>query len=84
VIPVRFNGLPTVLNTYPQPGPALHGRTCPACDQPYTGPTTLVHIGPGPHPDDQQKARDGRWHTAAAVAVHAACAGIQDGAWATR
>lgn len=76
MIPVRHNALPSVLHTFPQPGPALHGSYCPACDEPYAGTIALVPIGPGPALKDQDKARGGRWHTAAAVAVHAACAGL--------
>lgn len=81
MIPVRADRLPDIFNTFPQPGPALAGQLCPACDQPYDGPIALIHIGPGDDLNDQQKARDGRWHTAAAVAVHAHCAGIKDQLW---
>lgn len=77
MIPVRVQGLPATLRTYPTPGPAIAGECCPACDEELTGWITLVHIGPGSDPQDQAKARAGRWHTGAAVAVHAACAGVE-------
>ena len=76
MIPVRADRLPHVISTYPCPGPAVHGP-CPACDEEIGGPIALVHIGPGDDPGDQAKARAGRWHTGAAVAVHAACAGVE-------
>lgn len=78
MIPVRVAGLPLRLRSFPDPAPALAGQSCPACDEPYDGPVTLVHIGPGSDVQDQEKARRGVWHTGAAVAVHSACAGLTD------
>lgn len=80
MIPVRAEGLPPLtLRTFAGPGDALQGSICPACDEEFmTGPVTLIHIGPGSDPEDQEKARAGRWHTGAAVAVHSACAGLTD------
>jgi len=75
MIPVRARGLPTVIRTYPSS--TIYQDDCPACDQPFGDESiATVHIGPGPNPDDQVKAREGRWHTGAAVIIHAACAGV--------
>jgi hypothetical protein len=78
LIPVRAQGLPNVLSVKSLPAQhPLAGRTCPGCGEPIVGDPSvaLVYVGPGPEEDNQRKARDGRWHTGAAVAVHAACAG---------
>ncbi|MEU1474535.1 hypothetical protein [Streptomyces sp. NPDC005760] len=55
-----------------QPDHPLFSARCPACDNPlHDQPVTLVYVGA--HPDSRKAAG---WMTAAAVAVHAACAGI--------
>jgi hypothetical protein len=78
VIPVRADRLPHVTRVYPDgTGLGRDWEDCPACDLELAGPTALVYIGPGGDPEDQAKARAGRWHTGAAVAVHAACAGVE-------
>ena len=81
MIPVRANGpLPTVVRVFDLPRAVhpLNHEPCPACDQPVDNghPVALVYVGPGPDPEDQAKARGGLWHTGAAVAVHAVCAGV--------
>lgn len=71
-------------------GPPVHGRQfgpkdeshpsvgipCPACDHEFRAGdhTTLIPIGPGADPDDQEKCRSGRWYPAIAIEVHWACA----------
>lgn len=80
MIPVRHNGPPTVTRVFDDPldpGHPLTYTLCPGCDFPLgnEAPVALVYVGPGPDPEDRQKAREGRWHTGAAVAVHALCAG---------
>lgn len=77
MIPVRVQGLPASLRTYPTCGPALAGEYCPACDEELSGPIALVLVGVRADPEDQALARAGRWHSGRAVAVHAACAGIE-------
>lgn len=80
MIPVRAQCLPTVTATRElQAGHPLVGASCPACDGRLRAGDllALVYIGPGANPEDQVKARAGRWHTGAAVAVHAACAGVE-------
>lgn len=58
----------------------LVGVPCPACDIPFDpgDRVTLVYVGPGDDPDDQQRFRAGRVHTGAAVALHPLCAGIEE------
>jgi hypothetical protein len=80
VIPVRSNGpLPTVVRVFESlsTNHPLRDWPCPACDEPLGGrDVALVYIGPGPVPSQIEKALSGRWHTGAAVAVHAYCAGV--------
>lgn len=82
MIPVRAEGLPrTATRTFDElpTGHPLRDEFCPACDEPLSEqPVALIYIGPGSDPEDQAKARAGRWHTGAAVAVHAACAGTTE------
>lgn len=54
------------------------GIPCIACDIDFQpgDQITLVYVGPGDDPDDQQKFRDGRFHSGAAAALHRACAGV--------
>lgn len=57
-----------------EPGHPLADRDCPVCDKPLTdAPITLVLVGIEPH----RRKPDGGWTTAAAVPVHAACAGVE-------
>lgn len=86
-LPTVFGPPKTVEREHP-----LYDTPCPACDEPLSDvsfdettnkwiarpvPVALVYIGPGADPDDQRKARDGRWLTGAAVCIHAACAGVE-------
>ena len=52
------------------------GEKCPGCHEEFTegDMTTLVTIGPGKDPEEQERARAGRAYTAVAIEVHAACA----------
>lgn len=52
------------------------GRECPACHYAFKAGdfTTLVPLGPGNDPDEQDRARAGRPYTAVAAEVHWACA----------
>ncbi len=76
MIPVRAQGLPQVVGEFAEAGPDLFDQECPACDEPLgSAPVSLVYVGPGSDPGDQERARRSSWHTGAAVAVHAACAG---------
>lgn len=79
MIPVRWDRTPPVTRVFPDgTGLGQDWEDCPACDQPLgTGPVALVYIGPGDDPEAQWKAQAGLWHTGAAVAVHAACAGVE-------
>lgn len=53
----------------------LYHYLCPACDEPIGGlPVTLVCVGIAPH-----KRKDVGWTRGGAVAVHAACAGLEPG-----
>ena len=49
---------------------------CPACHQQFQvgDVTALVPVGPGPNPDSQERAREGRPYNAVAVPVHWTCA----------
>ena len=52
------------------------GQKCPACQKPFRPGdfTTLVPVGPGDDPEEQEKCREGRGYIAAAVEVHWSCA----------
>jgi hypothetical protein len=52
---------------------------CPACQMMFLAGdrTVLVPLGPGDDKEAQEKAKAGRFYNAVAVAVHAACAGIE-------
>lgn len=68
-------GEPRVSRVFPNPGGAI-GHVCPGCLEPITsGPVVLVVVGPGDDPDAQADHAAGRWHSAATVTCHAACAG---------
>jgi hypothetical protein len=64
-----------LLNSHP-----LVGTECPACKQPFvTGDeVTLIALGPGNDPEAQERAREGRAYTSAAVPVHWECSGYED------
>lgn len=49
---------------------------CPACKKFFVAGdvTTLVILGPGDDPENQQKAREGRAYNAVGVPVHWKCA----------
>lgn len=51
------------------------GDVCPACNEPFKEGdyTTLVVLGPGHDPEEQQKAREGRAYNAVAAEVHWSC-----------
>ncbi len=52
------------------------GTACPACGVPFAAGdyTTLVPLGPGASPREQERARWGGPYNAVAVEVHWACA----------
>lgn len=53
----------------------LYYYLCPACDEPIGDlPLTLVCVGIAPH-----KRKDSGWTRGGAVAVHAACVGLEAG-----
>ncbi len=56
------------------------GEKCPACGVPFAvgDYTTLVSIGPGSDPENQQLCRDGKPYNAVAVEVHWDCADWSD------
>lgn len=55
------------------PKDRLYRRECPVCDRPLADqPFTLVCVGI--HPADRKPSG---WTTGSAVAVHAACAGVE-------
>lgn len=56
------------------------GNPCPACGAPFKAGdyTTLVGLGPGSDPHEQEHARQGRPYTAVAVEVHWTCATGQE------
>lgn len=59
------------------------GEDCPACKQKFKAGdfTTLIALGPGDDPEEQEKARTGRPYTAVAIEVHWTCAtGLPDDA----
>lgn len=51
------------------------GNPCPACQVPFKAGdyTTLVMLGPGDDDEAQERAREGRAYTAAAVEAHWTC-----------
>lgn len=59
-----------------QPGHPSVGQNCPACHVPFAAGdyTTLIPLGPGADPEEQERARLGRAYNAVAVEVHYACA----------
>ena len=52
------------------------GTECPACHKPFKAGdcTTLITLGPGDDPEEQRKAREGRFYIAMTAEVHWACA----------
>jgi len=52
------------------------GKPCPVCQEPFAAGdwTVLVPLGPGNDPEEQAKARAGRFYIAVAIEVHWACA----------
>lgn len=54
---------------------SLIGEVCKACQKPFKEGdyTTLVAIGPGDDPEEQAKARDGRYYNAVALVAHWSC-----------
>lgn len=51
------------------------GEPCPACHEPFKAGewTTLVTLGPGRDPEEQEKMREGRYYTAVAIEAHYEC-----------
>lgn len=49
---------------------------CPACHKPFVvgDYTTLIPLGPGDDPEQQERAAEGRVYNAVAVEVHWTCA----------
>ena len=58
------------------PDHPLIGKECVACQVEFAAGdvTTLVALGPGNDPDEQQRAREGRHYNAIAAPLHWACA----------
>ena len=56
------------------------GLECPACKKPFKvgDYTTLITLGPGDDPEQQQKCRDGFHYNAVAVEVHWECSGATE------
>jgi hypothetical protein len=52
------------------------GKECQACKHPFKEGdfTTLVCLGPGDDPEEQELARMGRPYTAVAIEIHYKCA----------
>lgn len=70
---IRHQGPTTAARVFPAPAPGQ--GICLVCERPLTtGPVTLVPIGSS-DPEEQAKMREGKWVSARAVIVHAACAG---------
>lgn len=61
----------------PKPADGVHGHECLACGKEFEEGdfTTLIPLGPGDDPEDQEKAQAGRWYNAVCVEIHWACAG---------
>ncbi len=51
------------------------GELCPACKKQFIEGdyTTLITLGPGDNPEEQQKAKLGKLYTAVAIEVHFSC-----------
>lgn len=51
------------------------GKSCPGCELVFKegDSITLVSIGPGNDPEEQEKAREGRAYNAVALAAHYKC-----------
>lgn len=56
----------------------LIGEPCPGCDNPFLpgDHMALVYVGPGGSPEARAASVGGNYHTGAAVALHAPCAGV--------
>lgn len=65
-------------------GDGLCERSCAACDERFVpgDRLALVALGPGESHGGREKARAGQAYNAVAVAVHAACAGLDTEAFA--
>lgn len=52
------------------------GEFCPACKKSFKAGdyTTLIALGPGDNPEQQERAREGRPYNAVAQEVHWVCA----------
>lgn len=57
------------------PGHPLYAQPCPACDRPLGGEAVVLVLA-GIAPQDRKASG---YATGAAVAVHAACAGVPEG-----
>lgn len=57
------------------------GTPCPACGKPLAigDYTTLVAVGPGDDPEEQQRRDEGRPYNSVAVEVHWACSPYPQG-----
>lgn len=51
--------------------------SCRLCPEPLGNgePVVLLTLGPGYEDEDREKCQAGRWHSAWAIGLHAACAG---------
>jgi hypothetical protein len=80
---IRWNGEPGVGLRAFDPLSSDHplvGDVCPACGERFKAGdrTTLIPVGPGEDEESQRKHAQGRWYSAVAVPVHAACAGVAE------
>lgn len=68
---------PRVFGPKPSDHPSCH-QICPACGGAFEPGdyTTLIPLGPGDDEEARESHAQGRWYSAVAIEVHAACAGI--------
>jgi hypothetical protein len=62
------------------PGHPFIGRPCVACYVPldHGDAVALIPLGPGADAEERRKCYDGRPYNAVCLAVHAACAGVNN------
>lgn len=60
----------------------LAGLYCPACAELLGNgePVQLLALGPGADAEARERHKAGRWYSAEAIPVHAACLGTEGGA----
>lgn len=64
----------------PKKAEMIGSATCAACKKPFKAGdhTTLIPLGPGDDPVEQDRAKAGRAYNAVAVEVHWDCAGVNE------